>query len=80
MRPGKWRALLDTPEGKQQVLIETDKAHMRSKVEHPLRVIKQQFGIQETRLRGLAKNCCKIYVLIALTNLFHARRRLLTAA
>ena len=78
MRPGKRRALPDTQEGKLQDLIETAKAHIRSRVEHPFRVIKQQFGFQKTRLRGLAKNRCKITVLAALTNLFLARRRLLT--
>ena len=80
MRPGKRRVLPDMPEGKLQDLIETAKAHIRSKVEHPFRVIKQQFGFQKTRLRGLAKNRCKIHVLAALTNLFISRRRLLTAA
>ena len=54
MRPGKRRAVPDTPEGKLQDLIETAKAHIRSKVEHPFRVIKQQFCFQKTRLRGLA--------------------------
>jgi IS5 family transposase len=43
-------------------------------------VIKQKFGFQKTRLRGLSKNRCKINVLAALTNLFLARRRLLTTA
>ena len=80
MRPGKRRALPNTPEGRLQNLIETAKAHIRSKVEHPFRVIKQQFGFQKTRLRGLAKNRCKINVLASLTNLFLARRRLLTTA
>jgi IS5 family transposase len=77
MRPGKRRALPDTPDGRLQDLIETAKAHIRSKVEHPFRVIKQQFGFQKTRLRGLAKNRCKIHVLAALSNLFQARRQLL---
>ena len=77
MRPGKRRALPDTPEGKLQDLIETAKAHIRSKVEHPFRVIKQQFGFQKTRLRSLAKNRCKINVLAALSNLYQARRQLL---
>lgn len=77
MRPGKRRCLPETPEGRLQDLIETAKAHIRSKVEHPFRVIKQQFGFQKTRLRGLAKNRCKINVLAALTNLFLARRQLL---
>jgi transposase, IS5 family len=39
MRPGKRRGLPDTPEGSMQDLIETAKAHIRSKVEHPFRVI-----------------------------------------
>jgi IS5 family transposase len=80
MRPGKRRALPDTPEGRLQDLIETAKAHIRSKGEHPFRVIKQQFGFQKTRLRGLAKNRCKINVLAALSNLFQARHQLLAAA
>jgi IS5 family transposase len=80
MRPGKRRALPDTSEGRLDDLVETAKAHIRSKGEHPFRVIKQQFGFQKTRLRGLAKNRCKINVLAALSNLFQARRQLLAAA
>jgi IS5 family transposase len=80
MRPGKRRALPDTPDGRLADLVETDKAHIRPKVEHPFRVIKKQFGFQKTRLRGLAKNRCKINVLAALTNLFLARRQLLATA
>ena len=77
MRPGKRRALSDTPDGKLQDLVETAKAHIRAKGEHPFRVIKQQFGFQKTRLRGMVKNRCKVNVLAALTNLFLARRQLL---
>jgi IS5 family transposase len=77
MRPGKRRALPETPDGKLQDLIETAKAHIRAKVEHPFRVIKQQFGFQKTRLRGLAKNRCKVNVMAALTNLYLARGHLL---
>jgi IS5 family transposase len=77
MRPGKRRALPDTPEGRVDDLIETAKAHFRAKVEHPFRVIKRQFGFQKTRLRGMLKNLCKVNVLAALSNLFMARRRLL---
>jgi len=80
MRPGKRRLLPDTPEGKLQDLIETAKAHIRSKVECPFRVIKQQLGFQKTRLRGLAKNHCKINVMAALTNLYLARGHLLLLA
>ena len=77
MRPGKRRALPDNQEGRVLDLVETAKAHIRDKVEHPFRVIKQQFGFQKTRLRGMAKNRCKSSVLAALTNLFLARRQLL---
>ena len=77
MRPGKRRALPDTPEGRVDDLVETAKAHFRAKVEHPFRVIKQQFGFQKTRLRGMLKNRCKVKVLVALSNLFMARHELL---
>jgi transposase, IS5 family len=80
MRPGKRRVLPDTPDGRLQDLIETAKAHVRAKVEHPFRVIKHQFGFQKTRLRFLAKNRCKINVLAALTNLYLARGHLLATA
>jgi IS5 family transposase len=76
MRPGKRRVLPDTPEGRLDDLIETAKAHIRAKGEHPFRVIKRQFGFQKTRLRGMLKNPCKVHVLSALSNLFMARRRL----
>jgi IS5 family transposase len=39
MQPGKRRLLPDTPEGRLDDLVETAKAHIRSKVEHPFRVI-----------------------------------------
>jgi transposase, IS5 family len=80
MRPGKRRALPDTPDGRLDNLVEAAKAHIRAKVEHPFRVIKQQFGFQKTRLRGMAKNSSKVNVLAALTNLFLARRQLLTSS
>ena len=77
MRPGKRRALPDTPEGRVDDMVETAKAHFRAKVEHPFRVIKQQFGFQKTRLRGMLKNRCKVKVLAALSNRFMARHELL---
>jgi IS5 family transposase len=80
MRPEKRRALPDIAEGKLRDPVETAKAHIRSKVERPFRVIKQQFGFQKTRLRVLAKNRCKIKVLAALSNLFQARRKLLATS
>ena len=79
LRSGKRRALPETQEGRLQDLIETAKAHIRSQGEHPFRVIKQQFGFQKTKLRGLAQNRLKIHVLTALSNLFQERRQLLMA-
>ncbi|MCP9886318.1 IS5/IS1182 family transposase, partial [Synechococcus sp. ATX 2A4] len=73
MRPGKRRALPNTADGRMDDLIETAKAHIRAMGEHPFRVIKQQFGFQKTRLRGMLKNRCKVNVLAALTNLFMVR-------
>jgi IS5 family transposase len=77
MRPAKRRVLPDTPEARLDDLVETAKAHIRDKGEHPFRVIKQQFGFQKTRLWGMLKNRCKVNVLAALSNLLMARRRLL---
>jgi IS5 family transposase len=45
MRPRRRRVLQYSPEGRLEDLAETAKAHIRSKVEHPFRVIKQ-FGFQ----------------------------------
>jgi IS5 family transposase len=58
-------------------LIGTGKAPIRAKVEHPFRVIKQQFDFQKTMLRGMAKNRCKVHVIATLTNLYLVRRELL---
>ena len=78
MRPGRRRVLPQTPEGRLDDLVETAKAHIRAKGEHPFRVMKQQFGFQKTRLRGMLKNRCKVNVLPALSNLFMARYELLS--
>lgn len=48
-----------------------------SKVEHPLRVIKRQFGLVKVRFKGLAKNTAHVITLFALSNLWMARRRLM---
>jgi len=52
-------------------------AHIRARGEYPFRVIKQQFGFQKSRLRGMVKNRSKVNVLAALTNVFLALRQLL---
>lgn len=60
--------------------VEKAKAQVRAKVEHPFRVIKRQFGYTKVRFRGLMKNTAQLVTLFALSNLWMARRHLLTNA
>ena len=60
--------------------IEKTKAQVRAKVEHPFRVIKRQFGYVKTRFRGLTKNTAQLVTLFALSNLWMARKHLLSNA
>ncbi|MCP3025293.1 IS5 family transposase [Cupriavidus basilensis] len=78
MLPGK-RRRLDLSDRAQAMLneIESIKAKIRGKVEHPFRVLKQQFGMAKVRYRGLAKNTAQLKTLFALSNLWMARRALL---
>ena len=80
MRPGQRRAL-DLTRKVDRLLdkVEQLKASMRAKVEHPFRVVKQQFGYAKVRYRGLAKNTARLTMLFALSNLWMARRQLLGA-
>ncbi|MGH9817955.1 MAG: IS5 family transposase [Candidatus Acidiferrales bacterium] len=57
--------------------LETLKATVRARVEHPFRVVKCQFGHVKVRYRGLAKNTAQLITLFALSNLWMARGRLL---
>jgi IS5 family transposase len=59
--------------------IEKAKAQVRAKVEHPFRVIKRQFGYTKVRFRGLVKNTAQMVTLFALSNLWMARRYLLSS-
>ena len=49
--------------------IESRKASVRAKVEHPFLIIKRDFGFTKTRYRGIAKNLNHLYVLFASVNL-----------
>jgi IS5 family transposase len=77
MRPGK-RRLLDRSDPVQllQEQVQRLNASIRAKVEHPFRIIKQQFGYAKVRYRGLAKNTARLTMLFALGNLWMARREL----
>ena len=76
MRPGKRKAL-DLKQTQHQLLDEAEKieASVRTEVEHPFRVIKQQFGYAKVRYRGLQKNTDRLMMLFALGNLWMARKR-----
>ncbi|MGF6653162.1 IS5 family transposase [Paraburkholderia youngii] len=77
MRPGR-RRQLDLTDRLDAIFdqIERLKAGIRAKVEHPFRVLKQQFGYTKTRYRGLMKNTAQITTLFALGNLWMARKAL----
>jgi hypothetical protein len=80
MRPGLRRALdKDKPLDALIDQLERTKARIRAKVEHPFRVLKQQFGYVKVRYRGLKKNTAQIVTLFALSNLWMARHKLLAA-
>jgi len=81
MRPGKRRQLdLKRKSGRLLNEVERLKASVRAKVEHPFRVLKQQFGFTKVRYRGLKKNTAQIVTLFALSNLWMARRQLIEAS
>lgn len=77
MRPGKRKALPDTPEGKLLDQLEFLKAKVRAKVEHPFHVVKNRFHHRKTRYRGLAKNTAQMFSLFGLANLLLAKRHLI---
>lgn len=71
-RPGKRKALKGAAEK-----LETIKASVRAKVEHPFRIIKQQFGYSKVRYRGLSKNTTRLYLLAGFANLVRCKQYLL---
>lgn len=81
MRPGK-RAALDLSSALAAKIeqVEKIKASIRAKVEHPFRLIKQQFGHAKVRYRGLAKNTARLQVMFALGNLWMVRKTILQGA
>jgi IS5 family transposase len=52
---------------------------IRAKVEHVFRVMKCRFGYRKVRYRGISKNGAQVFALLALANLFLARRTLACA-
>ncbi len=77
MPPGRRRLLAP---GSAEAVAEREKASFRARVEHPIRVIKRQFGHMEARYRGLAKNGSRLVTRFALANLWMARRTLVAGS
>ncbi len=77
MRPAK-RRKLGLSDRVDAIFDQTErlKTGVRAKVEHPFRILKQQFGYTKTRYRGLKKNTAQITTLFALGNLWMARKAL----
>jgi IS5 family transposase len=50
---------------------------VRAKVEHVFRVMKCQFGYRKVRYKGIKKNGAQVFALLALANLYMARRGLM---
>ena len=59
--------------------LEKLKASVRARVEHPFRVVKQQFGYTRVCYLGLVKNTAQRMTLFALSNMWMVRRQLLTS-
>lgn len=78
VRPGKRRALNMSKEiDRLRDQLETVKARIRAKVEHPFHIIKNRFGLKKVRYHGLDKNTAQLMTLFGLANLMIAKRRLL---
>ena len=74
---GRIKALPEGPYKKAAQHVESLKAEVRARVEHPYRVLKRQFSYTKVRFKGLTKNTAQLQVLFALVNLWLARKRLL---
>ena len=78
MMPGKRRAFKKSKTVDALIdKLEKIKVSIRTKVEHPFRVIKCQFGYRKTRYRGLVKNTAQLITLFALSNLWMVRKRII---
>ena len=77
MRPGL-RTLLEKNDPMDALTnqVKRIKGSMRAKVEHPVRVIRRQFGHVKVRYHSPAKNAAQLQTLFALANLWMVRRRL----
>jgi len=76
MMNSKRKAFNDNSAGQTLELLEKVKASIRAKVEHPFRIIKQQFGFTKVRFKGMGKNDNHLQTMFALANIYMNRRKL----
>ncbi|MBK8459172.1 MAG: IS5 family transposase [Micropruina sp.] len=67
------KGILKTMPGPDR-LIESRKASVRAKVEHPFLSLKRDFGFAKTRYRGMAKNLNRLHIAFASANLLMRAR------
>lgn len=84
-KAGVYWAVIDKAKPKKKLSATQKKrnqkhASVRAKVEHPVRIIKCQFGYRKTRYRGLEKNAAHVFSLMALANLYQARHPIMMQA
>jgi IS5 family transposase len=78
MKRGKLKAVpQDRVLGQLLRKLESVKASIRSKVEHPFHIVKNLFHFRKVLYKGLAKNTAQLHTLFGLANLVIAKRRLL---
>jgi IS5 family transposase len=53
------------------------RSRMRARCEHAFRIVKQLWGFDKTRYRGIAKNLARAQTMFALANLYALRHRLM---
>ena len=80
-RAGVYWAVKEKPKAGRRLSssqIKRNRRHgaIRAKVEHVFRVLKCQFGYRKVRYHGIEKNGAQVFALLALANLFLARRQL----
>ena len=75
MKRGKLKAVPEeTLVGQLLRKLESVKASIRSKVEHPFHIVKNLFHYKKVRYKGLEKNTAQLHTLFALANLMIAKR------
>ena len=79
MKRGKLKAIPEESViGQWLRKLESLKAGIRSKVEHPFHIVKNLFHFKKVRDKGLTKNTAQLHILFGLDNLVIAKRRLLS--